>query len=134
MNSLKTAEKAFVTQYLLDFNGTKAYQRIKPNTGFESAKTQGSRMLSRVHVKAEIDKRMENQELSTSRTKPFIMDKMVEISDKAEVKGNYQTSLNCWKEVATLQGFYGQSGDGEGYVKLIQTITQNIQINEAKPE
>lgn len=128
MKPLSNRHRAFITAYMVDLDPVTSYKEVY-KVGHSTAKTNGNKLLSHTAIKAEIDARLEKQSVSSARTKPFIMDKMAYLSQKAEGKGQYQTSLNCYKEIATLMGHYGQEQGADGYVKLIQVLTQNIQIN-----
>lgn len=130
--ALSVPERAFITAYLKNMNGTQAYLQIRPKTRADTANRYASRLLSNVHIKAEIDRRMSKCESSSTRTKDIILDRYDSLSKKAEDKGQIQTALNCTKETAVLMGFYGAESN-DGYVQLIQQIT-NIQINNNSKE
>jgi len=47
-------------------NGTEAYSRLHPKTNYGSCRTQASRLLTNVHIKAEISKRLDEQAMPKS--------------------------------------------------------------------
>ncbi len=58
MAKFEPVELAFIAAYLTEPTGSKAYKRIRPDSKDSSARTNGSEMLNRPHVRAEIDRRL----------------------------------------------------------------------------
>ena len=110
MKPLTTPEKAFVSAYLTDLNGTKAYMKIRPETSHMTAKTLASRMLSKVHIKEYIDSKLEKRESLNGHTKDKIIERYDGLITKAENKGQIQTAINGVTKIAEIKGHFN---DGE---------------------
>lgn len=58
----------FVTEYLIDLNGTQAYLRVNPDVQTQSAGTEAHRLLKNPHVAREIQRRMNERATVTGIT------------------------------------------------------------------
>jgi phage terminase small subunit len=62
-NKLTDKQRIFASEYLIDFNATRAYKKAYPNVKRdETAKSSGSRLLTNVNVKNYIDEKMQGIE------------------------------------------------------------------------
>lgn len=62
-NKLTDKQRIFASEYLIDFNATRAYKKAYPNVKKdETAKSSGSRLLTNVNVKNYIDEKMQGIE------------------------------------------------------------------------
>lgn len=64
-SGLEDWEEVFCLEYLKHFNQTKAYQKAKPETTYESARVLGSRTFAKVHIQERLEelKREQRKEL-----------------------------------------------------------------------
>jgi len=128
-NELNNMEKAFVRAYIENsFNGTRAYLSLKPETKPESAGVMATRMLRKVKVKEEIDRILERGEPNNQFTREKILGRFEHLGSLAEKEKQYTASIHANREIAKIAGLYEQDSNGDGYIRLIQQIT-NIQIN-----
>jgi phage terminase small subunit len=66
--ALTPSEEVFVAEYLVDLNATRAYQVAFPGSTYGSARVCGSRLLTRAHVRAEIEAARRAQQKRTGIT------------------------------------------------------------------
>ena len=55
---MKREWQIFADEYLIDCNGTRAYQVAYPDAGYDTARTESSRLLAKPNIKDYIDQRM----------------------------------------------------------------------------
>ena len=55
---MKKEWQIFADEYLIDCNGTRAYQVAYPDVGYDTARTESSRLLAKPNIKQYIDDRM----------------------------------------------------------------------------
>ena len=55
---MKKEWQIFADEYLIDCNGTRAYQVAYPDAGYDTARTESSRLLAKPNIKQYIDQRM----------------------------------------------------------------------------
>ncbi|MEG1545489.1 MAG: terminase small subunit, partial [Tannerellaceae bacterium] len=74
-------QKRFVNEYLIDLNATRAYKVAYPNCKKdETARTNGSRMLTNANVAAYIEKRMKDREKRTEITQDWVLEELRKIA------------------------------------------------------
>lgn len=56
MKPLTPTEDRFVTEYLIDLNGTQAYMRASPGVKEPTARVQASRLLAKPNILGAVDK------------------------------------------------------------------------------
>jgi phage terminase small subunit len=61
---LSKKHRAFVENYLTDFNGTQAYLRVYPKAAYDSAKTSAAELLTKDNIKAEIRARLDAMQMT----------------------------------------------------------------------
>jgi len=64
-SSLQMAREMFPGEYIIDFNGTKAYQRVKPGTSRESAQVMAHKWLDRPEIIKEIKNLIDKRQKRT---------------------------------------------------------------------
>lgn len=78
---LTPKQKAFVDEYLVDLNATRAYKVAYPSCKKEETiNAAASRMLRNVKVKEYIDKRMKDREKRTEITQDFVLKELYAIA------------------------------------------------------
>ena len=55
---MKKEWQIFADEYLINCNGTRAYQVAYPDAGYDTARTESSRLLAKPNIKQYIDQRM----------------------------------------------------------------------------
>jgi hypothetical protein len=65
-DELKADELAFIDEYMICMNGVQAYLIVHPRSSYGAARTNASRLLSKVTVKEEIKKRMKEHAMSAN--------------------------------------------------------------------
>ena len=59
---MKKEWQIFADEYLIDCNGTRAYQVAYPDAGYDTARTESSRLLAKPNIKQYIDERMASKQ------------------------------------------------------------------------
>lgn len=67
-NLLRPLERRFVSEYLVDLNGTQAMLRANPDVGYESAMAMAYQMMQRPRVQMEVQRLMDERALATGIT------------------------------------------------------------------
>lgn len=65
---LTDLERAFLEEYLIEPNGTRAYQRVRPAATYDTARNAAARLLSRGCIRRELAKMRANRERRTGVT------------------------------------------------------------------
>ena len=52
---LKDSHKAFCKEYLIDWNGTRAYQKVYPDSSYDSARSLSSVLLTNINIQAYLE-------------------------------------------------------------------------------
>lgn len=78
---LTDKQRAFVDEYLIDLNATRAYKEVyKSVKNDETAKAAASRLLTNVNVKEYLDKRMKDREKRTEITQDKVLAELAQIA------------------------------------------------------
>ena len=77
MSDLTGKRARFVSEYLIDLNGTKA--AIRAGYSVKTANEQASRLLANVSVQAQLQKRMKEREKRTEINADYVLKRLVEI-------------------------------------------------------
>lgn len=73
-------QKIFVDEYLIDLNATRAYKAAyKSCKKDETARTNGSRLLTNANIKAYVDKRMQERAKRTEITQDKVLEELAKI-------------------------------------------------------
>ena len=74
-------QKIFADEYLIDFNATRAYKVAYPNVKKdETARANGSRMLTIANVRDYIEKRMADRQKRTEITQDMVVEELASIA------------------------------------------------------
>tara|TARA_R110000787_G_scaffold72755_5_gene162192 strand:- start:118 stop:519 length:402 start_codon:yes stop_codon:yes gene_type:complete len=55
LKNLNDKQKAFAKEYLIDYNGTRAYREIYPDCEYDSARAASSKLLTNINIKNYIE-------------------------------------------------------------------------------
>lgn len=86
---VEAREDAFVAQFLIDKNGTRAAERA----GFKNARIQSQRLLKRPRVIEKIKAALEAQQARTLITADQVLLDIKEIGDEARTEGKFEAAL-----------------------------------------
>ncbi len=79
--ALTDKQKLFADEYLIDLNATRAYKSVYKNVkNDETARSNGSRLLTNANVMKYIDIRMEERSKRTEITQDFVLKELYEIA------------------------------------------------------
>lgn len=106
-------QKMFVDEYLIDLNATRAYKTAyKSCKKDETARANGSRLLTNANIKKYIDERMKEREKRTEITQDRVLNELAKIAF---------ADLKDYLEYKTAQTVVGYK-DGEAIVDYQQVI------------
>lgn len=78
---LTDKQRAFVDEYLIDLNATRAYKAVYMNVkNDETARTNASRLLTNANVKEYLNKRMKDREKRTEITQDKVLAELAQIA------------------------------------------------------
>lgn len=110
-------QKLFADEYLIDLNATRAYKAVyKSCKKDETARANGSRLLTKANIKDYIDKRMAERAQRTEITQDKVLDELAKIGF---------ANLNDYLEYKTEKTVVGYAETGEpiiDYSQIIDTI------------
>lgn len=93
MSKMTDAQKRFADEYLIDLNATRAYKTAYPSVSKdETARANGSRLLTNANVKTYIDKRQKDIQNKTNITQERVIQELASIAfldttELVQVKG-----------------------------------------------
>lgn len=74
-------QKAFVDEYLIDLNATRAYKAVYKNVkSDDAARASSSKLLTNANIKTYIDKRMKDREKRTEITQDKVLNELAQIA------------------------------------------------------
>jgi len=119
---LSNKHRAFVEEYLTDFNGTRAYLRVYPKSTYEGAKANAARLLTNDSVKAEVKARLDAMHMTADEA----LKRLSEIArgDMAQLMDISSVGFNLDMEQAKEAGL----------TKLIKKVKQKTTTYIAKKE
>lgn len=115
--ALTDKQKLFADEYLIDLNATRAYKAVYKNVkNDETARANGSRLLTNANVMKYIDLRMEERSKRTEITQDFVLKELYEIA-----KANGSDFSQVVDEPIIQNGGYVIDPD-TGKVKTYKTV------------
>jgi phage terminase small subunit len=78
--SLSDKDRAFCKEYILDWNGRRAYQVLYPNAGDNNAKTNASQIVTRKRIQAYCKYLSDNVEFNIGLSKSWIIEQHLKIA------------------------------------------------------
>lgn len=125
-------EEKFIEKYVETLNGSESYLYAYPKTKPSAAKTSGSRMLSREHVKVEIEKRVAKRTAKNEITADRILQELAKIAF-SNVGDLFDPKTNAMKNIgdvdsATLSAVSGISIEENGYGKRKEGTTKKVRM------
>lgn len=74
-------QKAFVDEYLIDLNATRAYKAVYKNVkSDDAARASSSKLLTNANIKAYVEKRMKDREKRTEITQDKVLNELAQIA------------------------------------------------------
>ncbi|MDF2800779.1 MAG: terminase small subunit [Anaerocolumna sp.] len=80
--ALTEKQKRFIDEYLVDLNATAAYKRAYNVTNDNTAKVNGSRLLTKADIREIVDKRKADRAKDTGITANYVLTSLKNIADK----------------------------------------------------
>jgi hypothetical protein len=131
LKGLTAKQKAFCREFVIDWNGSRAYKVAYPNVTDETARVNASKLLTKTNVQSYCEEIQKDLEKLTGISKAKVVNEHKKIAfDEAEEPQHKQKSLDS---IAKLFG-YDSAGKveltGKGGKDLIQSVQIEI-INSA---
>ncbi len=112
---LSEKHEAFVREYLLQNNATKAYMTVYPNSSYDAARTSSSELLAKANIKVYIDELTGNLEKQLGLSKAKVVDEFMKIA--------FATFANLNKDWLTQKEFDDLSDREKACISEIKTET-----------
>ena len=143
MPNLTKKEQKFVDEYLIDFNGRRAYMDAFGTKNEHSARSQASYLLTKPDIQQAIDKRIEEMQQRYKGIREKIIDRNITIllqdfTNVANVKGNFvmvkdfdeltQEQKMCIKSVVQTRD--GVKVEFESKEKAEERIIELLRLNK----
>ena len=134
-SGLSPLELSFVNAYLKsNFNGSKAYQAIKPDVTPDSARWQASQIIARPHVAIYLEEEIARRDKSTQLTdRNYLASRTIAMVDAAEAKKEYSTAIKGIDVIGKLHRLYDRDApDMDGYSAILNQLNV-VQVNVSTP-
>lgn len=106
VNTPKVKLEKFAAHYAMNGNGTQAYLSVYPTAGYDTARTEGSRMLARPSVKEFIENYKERFIIEYMQTKEQTINDIKQTAEEAKAVGNYNAYAKLRDMIIKLLGHY----------------------------
>jgi phage terminase small subunit len=102
-------EQKFCDEYLIDLNAAQA--AIRTGYSAKTAKETGYKLLTKVHIQAEISKRRQELAQKTAITQEWVLNNFVELHKDAKDAGDFQAAIKANELVGKHLGFFEKDND-----------------------
>ena len=117
----------FINEYFANsMNATQAYLATYPNSSYETACANASKLLSNANIQIAVQKKFAELQAQSNTTILDITDKLNKIIEQSEQKQDHSTTLKALDLLAKLLGAYAPK-------RIEQTNTAPVQINIIAP-
>lgn len=122
-------EKIFITEYMKDYNGARAY--IAAGYSEKGASQGASRLLTRVNIKSELNRRQELIQEASNITKEKVIKKLLELIDDCytDEKTDRTSILKAMDMINKLTNLYAP----ENQINIQNNTDGEIKITIIKP-
>lgn len=130
MAKLTAKQKTFVNEYLVDLNATRAYKvAYKSCKKDETARVNGSKLLTNTNVKEYIDKRMKEREIRTEITQDKVLQELAMIAFS-----NGTDFAKVVEKPIIMNGIpvLDEEGNQRTYKDVELEVTDNLPMNKKK--
>ena len=121
---LNSKQAAFIDEYLIDFNATQA--AIRAGYSEDTAKQQGSRLLSNVDVRAAIDDAIRERSSRTLISQDAVLLGLLEEARERGDGSSHSARVSAWAHIGKHLGMFvdrvhatGQRGQGITHIQLV---------------
>ncbi len=130
-SSLSDFDSTFSQLYVNNgFNGTKAYLTIKPNTNYQVAAVQATRLLKKDSVICEVSRLKSELVVNNAHSKPELLKRAHNYEIRAANKDKLDISLKSIDLQAKISGHYNtDTGDNDQFDKIIAACQVNVTVN-----
>lgn len=127
-------EQTFIREYISNgYNATRAYMKISPNCTYDTARSNGAKLLASTNVQDALQAENNEEAILHLASRPQLIAKALKIGDKAELRHQYNPALKAIELAGKMSGaFQDQDSDLTQYNTLMQTLI--INNNEIKQE
>lgn len=132
MAKLTEKQKIFANEYLVDLNATRAYKAAyKSCNKDETARVNGSKLLTNANVKEYIDKRMREREVRTEITQDKVLQELANIAFSDGTHYAEVVEKSCMRPIYNDEG--KKTGEEQIFYKDVELKeTKDLTINEKK--
>lgn len=122
---LSRSEERFCNEYALTSNATQSYLKANPNVTYDTAKTLGSRLFTKVYISERIAQIKEADAVQWNQTKDGTIKDLINTAEEAKAAGQFSAYAKLREMVIKIVGFYEP--------EKIDVRSQQTIINYVKP-
>lgn len=83
-NQILDTHEMFCHEYLIDLNGTQAYLRVFPDTQYDTARREASKLKSKPHISARIRELMDIRSKNILVDAGYVLESLIHIAEKCQ--------------------------------------------------
>ena len=106
MDDLKPWHEVFCQQYAKHGNATQAYHFAKPDVKYNTAKTNGSQLLSKTNISERIEFLKDEFSTSVHQTKESTIRDLIGAAEEAKADGQFTAYFKARDMIIKMCGFY----------------------------
>jgi phage terminase small subunit len=137
-------EELFCLEYLKDLNATAAYQRARPDIGYNTARTEGSKLLAKPNIQQQIYKLNEERKKAIKIDSEFVLNELYRIAstdviglfnDDGSVKPIQEVPEDLRRAVSSIEVLeyfegYGDDREQVGFIKKIRLWSKDSSLDK----
>jgi hypothetical protein len=130
--ALTLFEQNFISEYEENGgNAKRAYLKLRPSVQDRTAEVNASKLLRKTEVVEELKRRIDVVKAQSPCNRQKILDRFEHLGSLAEKEKQFTASIHANREIAKISGLYEQNSNDDGYIRLIQKIT-NIKVDSVQ--
>lgn len=119
---LTIKQRRFIDEYLVDLNATQA--AVRAGYSPKTAKEQGSRLLTNVHVAAAFREALDKRAQATGRTALDVVRDIQDVTQEARRVGDHRAALKGLEMEGRHLGMFTDRVEHSGGLELIVTLPE----------
>lgn len=137
-------EELFCLEYLKDLNATAAYQRARPDIGYNTARTEGSKLLAKPNIQQHIYELNEERKRAIKIDSEFVLNELYRIAstdviglfnDDGSIKPIQEIPEDLRRAVSSVEVLeyfegYGEDREQVGIIKKIRLWSKDSSLDK----
>jgi len=106
MEKLSNKELKFVEHYCKHNNATQAFLFASPDVTYDTARTEGSRLLAKPCIQSAISQKKEQFSISVNISKESLIEELTNTAEQAKDAGDYKAYTSLKKLIIQMFGYF----------------------------